>query len=93
MGIDNALVEYGIREVVYKHLYADVCWARVFLLLGSRVLLFPFGFSQAAQYVPLANVFHYVLYGFLYGSFTYALASHQYVHEGGLMVHVVPVAP
>ena len=91
MGVDETLVEDGVGEVVYEHLDADVGWARVFLLFGVWVVLFPLGLALAVGYVALANVFHYVLDGFLDAAFTDALAADEYVHECGLMIYVVPV--
>ena len=91
MGIDYALVEYGIGQVVYEHLDADICGAGILFLLGAGVLLLPLRLTLAAQYVALADILHYVLYGLFDGAFTYALAAYEYVHEGGLVVYVVPV--
>ena len=58
VGIHDALVKHGIRQVVNQHLDADIRRARVFLLLGSRVLLFPFCLTLAVRLVALLDVIH-----------------------------------
>ena len=92
MGIDDTLVEDGIGQVVNQHLDADVRRPRVFLLLRSRVLLFPFRLTLTVGLVALLDVLHEVLDGFLDGTLTNRLPTYQHIHKGGFVLHIVPVA-
>ena len=92
MSVNYSLVEHGVGKVVYQHLNADICRARVFFLLGSGVLLFPLGLALAVGQVALAYILHDILYGLAYRAFTYALTADEQIHKGGLVLYVIPVA-
>ena len=66
MGVNYSLIEHGVGKVVYQHLNAYICRARVFFLLGAGVLLFPLGLALAVGQVALAYILHYILYGLAY---------------------------
>ena len=79
--IHDALVKDSIRQVVYQHLDTDVCGSRVFLLLRTRVLLFPLGLALTVRLVALLDVLHDVLDRLFDGALTDTLPAYQHIHE------------
>ena len=92
MGIHDTLVEHRIRQVVDKHLDTDVRWAWVFLLFRPWVLLFPLGLTLSVRNVALTDIFHDVLDRLLDRTLTDTLPTNQYIHKGGLMLHIIPIS-
>ena len=92
IGVYDALIKDSISQVVDQHLDTDVCRPRVLLLLSPRVLLFPLGLSLTVGQIAQSDILHDILDGFLDRTFTDRLATDQDVHEGGFMIHIVPIA-
>ena len=61
-------------------------------MLRPRVLLLPFRLALAVRNVPLTYVIHDILYRLLDGALANALTPYQHIHEGGLVVYVVPIS-
>ena len=93
MRIDHPLVEDSIRQVIDQNLDADVGGAWILRLrFTCRILPFPLRLTQPVRLVPLLDVCEDVVDGFLDRSLADTHGGNQYVHEGRLVLHIVPIA-
>ena len=88
----RACLTKGFEET-FQNLDADVGGAWILRLrFACRILPFPFRLTQPVRLVPLLDVCEDVVDGFLDGSLADTHGGNQYVHEGRLVLHIVPIA-
>ena len=83
----------GVGDVGSDALDDNILGAMGLLLVGSlrAYLLLPLFFSQCALCITFVYVTHYSPDRLVYATFTSTCASHQYVHQGCFVLHVVDV--
>ena len=93
IGIHHTLVEHRIGQVVDQQLDAEIRRARILRLrLPCGILALPLRLTHPVRLIRLLDVRQDIVDRFLDAPLADTHRGDQHMHEGGLMIHVVPIA-